>query len=97
MEYMAYRQVDSAATVYAGPIEEFSKEADARAMQYLHGIKEKLIRQGVFSIEEHLLQGHAAGTIVDFARDTPDCMVAMSTHGRLIKGLPPYPGRRPSL
>ncbi len=81
-EYMAYRQVDSAATVYAGPIEEFSKEAGARAMGYLHGIKEKLVRQGVFSIEEHLLQGHAAGTIVDFARDTPGCMVAMSTHGR---------------
>jgi nucleotide-binding universal stress UspA family protein len=62
--------------------EEFSREEDARAMQYLHQVKERLNRQGVSSVEERLLKGYAADAIVDLARETPYSLVAMTTHGR---------------
>jgi nucleotide-binding universal stress UspA family protein len=72
---------DSSSTI-SRMYEEFSREEDARAMQYLHQVKEKLNRQRIFSVEEKLLKGQAAEAIVELARETPHSLVAMTTHGR---------------
>ncbi|HZA22580.1 MAG TPA: universal stress protein [Dehalococcoidia bacterium] len=80
--YFERQQVGSAATVYSGPYEVFSREADAQAMEYLHEVKMQLHRQGVWSVEESLLRGHPAATIVDLASEIPGSLVAISTHGR---------------
>ncbi len=80
--YMGHYPLDSSATVYTGMYEEFSKEADAWAMEYLHGAKDRLRGMGVHSVEENLLKGHAAEVIIDLAQEMPRCMVLMSSHGR---------------
>jgi nucleotide-binding universal stress UspA family protein len=80
--YLEYYPLDSSSHIYSGMYEEFSREEDARAMQYLHQVKERLNRQGVSSVEERLLKGYAADAIVDLARETPYSLVAMTTHGR---------------
>ncbi len=48
----------------------------------LNDVADRLRRQGVASVEERLLYGHPADNIVDFAREIPDNLVAMTTHGR---------------
>jgi nucleotide-binding universal stress UspA family protein len=71
----------SVAKVYQGPYEEFSKEVDARAMQYLREIARRVRTQGVSSVEERLLHGHPAEAIVELSRQMSDNLVAMTTHG----------------
>jgi nucleotide-binding universal stress UspA family protein len=80
--YFERHPVGSGATVYSGPYGEFSREADARAMEYLHEVRQKLHRRGVWSVEETLLRGRPAEAIVDMAQETPGSLVAMTTHGR---------------
>jgi nucleotide-binding universal stress UspA family protein len=79
--YVEHYPLDSSSTI-SKMYEEFSREEDARAMQYLHQVKERLNRQRVFSAEERLLKGHAAEAIVEVARETPHSLVAMTTQGR---------------
>ena len=55
---------------------------DAVAGEYLEQISECLRQKGVASVEEELLHGHPAVAIVDLVRQTPDSLVAMTTHGR---------------
>ena len=80
--YLDRHPVNASATVYYGPYEEFFKETDARAMQYLLKVKEELRQMGVSSVEETLLHGDPGGAIVDLAREIPNSLVAMTTHGR---------------
>ena len=80
--YMNQHMVSASATVYSGPYEEFAKDADAQAMQYLHQVKERLIGQGVLSIDDRLVRGHAADAILDLIHEIPDSLVALTTHGR---------------
>jgi nucleotide-binding universal stress UspA family protein len=80
--YLEHYPLDSSSTVYSGIYEEFSREEDALAMQYLHQVQEKLNNQRVSSVEERLLKGHAADAIVGLARETPHSLVTMTTHGR---------------
>jgi nucleotide-binding universal stress UspA family protein len=80
--YMYSRPLDASVTIYTGPYEEFSKAAEAAAMEHLHGVKEELRGQGISRVEERLLHGNPASAIVDFARETPHNLVAMTTHGR---------------
>jgi nucleotide-binding universal stress UspA family protein len=80
--YLEYYPLDSSSHIYSGMYEEFSREEDARAMQYLHEVKEKLNQQGISSVEERLLKGSAADAIADLARQTPYSLIAMTTHGR---------------
>jgi nucleotide-binding universal stress UspA family protein len=79
--YVEHYPLDSSSTI-SRMYEEFSREEDARAMEYLHQVKEKLNRQRVFSAEERLLKGHAAEAIVELAQEIPHSLVAMTTHGR---------------
>lgn len=55
---------------------------DATFRSYLHEIQEQLHEQGVHSVEERMLHGHAAENIVDLAHESKNSMVAMTTHGR---------------
>jgi nucleotide-binding universal stress UspA family protein len=68
--------------VFEGPYEEFSMLVNAEAMEYLHEKVQGLRRQGLPSVEERLLHGHPAGSIVDLAQETKGGLVAMTTHGR---------------
>ena len=60
---------------------EVSKEVEAEARKYFAGVQEDLQNQGIDDVEVHLLWGHAASSIVDLARDTPNSLVVLTTHG----------------
>jgi nucleotide-binding universal stress UspA family protein len=81
-QYFEHYQMDSSATVYSGMYEEFSRETDARAMEYLHRVKDQLTRRRFFSVEEKLLRGHAADSITELAHEIPHSLITMTTHGR---------------
>jgi nucleotide-binding universal stress UspA family protein len=80
--YMERHYWGADATAYFGPYEVFSKRADAEAMDYLYDIRERLWKSDVIRVEEELLHGRPADAIVDFARQSPHALVAMTTHGR---------------
>ena len=62
--------------------EDFSQYLAAEATNYLRNLRPRLRSQGVSSVEERLLHGHPATALVDLANETPDNLVAMTTHGR---------------
>jgi len=64
------------------PYLDLAQDVDEEASTYLHRINRGLKLQGVANVEEHVLHGHPAVAIVDFARSISDNMVAMSSHGR---------------
>ncbi len=80
--YMSRCPLDSSSTVYHEMYQEFAKEADARAMEHLHDVKDRLRDMGITSVEENLSKGHAAEVIVDLAKETANCLIVMSSHGR---------------
>ena len=55
---------------------------EEEAASYLNEVRERLLKQGVATVEERMLRGQPGGSIVDTALDTPDHLVAMTTHGR---------------
>jgi nucleotide-binding universal stress UspA family protein len=55
---------------------------DAQALEYLEEQGRQLRRQGVSKVEERLLHGLPAIAIADFAKEVPDNLMAMTTHGR---------------
>lgn len=63
-------------------LENMARDVDSAAADYLLETKNKLLGQGVTSVEERLLHGHPAAAIVDLAQKTPGSLVAMTTHGR---------------
>lgn len=58
-----------------------SHHGEAEARGYLQKVGEKLHQEGASSVKEVVLNGHPATAIVDIARDIPNCLVTMSTHG----------------
>ena len=48
-------------------------------MEYLHRVGDRLHGEGVAASKEQLVHGNP---IVDLAHETPDSVVAMTTHGR---------------
>ena len=54
---------------------------EAESLSYLHKIGEDLRIAGVPTEEERLLHGQPADSIVDFAQEVEDNLVAMTTHG----------------
>ena len=80
--YMYSRPLDAAATMYTDRYEEFSKAAEAAAMEHLHRAKERIKSMGAVHVEEKLIHGEPADAIVDLAKETPNALVAMTTHGR---------------
>lgn len=68
--------------VYEGPYEEFSEDVNAKAMEYLHEKVQEVRHQGLPSVEERLLHGNPAGSIVDLTGEIEGSLIAMTTHGR---------------
>jgi len=86
LRYMEYHHElvpgSTLARVYEGPFEEYSKESEAKAMEYLRKITADLEGQGVKKVQQKLLHGDAADAISAEAADMEHNLVAMTTHGR---------------
>ena len=62
--------------------ESMATQAKEEATAYLEQLKQRLLQEGIGSVEAHLLRGDPAASIIDVAGETPDRLVAMTTHGR---------------
>ena len=62
--------------------EEYIVAVDAESESYLDALKNRIIQQGISSVEVQLLHGPAAESIADLATATSNNLVAMTTHGR---------------
>ena len=86
LRYMEYHYElgpgSTLARVYEGPFEEYSKESEVKAMEYLRKITADLEGQGVKKVQQKLLHGDAAEAISAEAADMEHNLVAMTTHGR---------------
>ena len=60
----------------------FSETLDGEAWQYLADVRERLTQQGVPSVNEQLVHGSPADSIVDLATSSGHSLVVMTTHGR---------------
>lgn len=69
------------AEAYTPNLDRFLKEIKEEAEKYLAEKVQQLRRRGV-KVSSDLLEGDAAGTIIDFAKKTPDNFIGMCTHGR---------------
>jgi nucleotide-binding universal stress UspA family protein len=58
------------------------QEVAEQAGSYLRRTSQELRRQGVAGVEEHVLQGHPAVAIIDYARSVPNSILIMASHGR---------------
>jgi nucleotide-binding universal stress UspA family protein len=54
---------------------------DVVASGYLTGLAKQIKGRGL-TVQWEVLRGSAGPRIVEFAKETPDCLVAMTTHGR---------------
>ncbi|HAA94502.1 MAG TPA: hypothetical protein DCE26_02285 [Dehalococcoidia bacterium] len=77
-----YQHADGPPGMKFQHFEEMAKEAGNRALDYLVGLEGSLRKHGVASVEHRIEKGPAADVIVDVAHETPDNLVAMTTHGR---------------
>ena len=57
------------------------QELESEAIEYLKGVAQRLRGKGL-TVQWRLLRGHPGMTIVDLARETPQNIVAVATHGR---------------
>jgi nucleotide-binding universal stress UspA family protein len=67
------------------PIPEFDdlpEQVDAQALAYLENQGKWLRQQGVTRVEERLSHGSPAIAVTDFAKETPNNLIVMTTHGR---------------
>jgi nucleotide-binding universal stress UspA family protein len=63
-------------------IDELQAQVRLEAQEYLDAKVEELKAKSVGKVSSVLLDGFAPAEIVDFAKKTPDNMIAMCTHGR---------------
>jgi nucleotide-binding universal stress UspA family protein len=67
---------------YAPNLEMILQEAKDEAKRYLEQKVNQLKREGLQRVSSRLLEGEIANQIIDFARKTPDNLIAMCSHGR---------------
>ena len=67
---------------YTPNIAELLEEAKDEAKRYLEQKVAELKAEGLKSVSGKFLEGESAQQIIDFARKTPDNLIAMCTHGR---------------
>lgn len=65
-----------------GHAEEVLEEVDAKAIEYLKQVARKLRDEGVTSVEQRIARGDIAEDILQVARESPESLVAMVSHGR---------------
>jgi nucleotide-binding universal stress UspA family protein len=63
-------------------LDDLPEQMDAEALNYLQEQSKRLRQQGVSKVEERLSHGPAAIEVAEFAKETPNNLVAMTTHGR---------------
>ncbi len=67
---------------YMPDVEGLLESLKEEAKEYLEKTVKQLSTDGVKKVSYVLAEGEAAGKIIDLARETPDNLVAMCTHGR---------------
>ena len=71
-----------APAAYGQTAEELAQEAFAESGQYLEALKGRLKEQGAGSVKLLAVKGSPAEAILEIAQETPNSLVAMTTHGR---------------
>ncbi len=66
----------------SGLYEEFSNTASAQIQEYLRKVGDRFRAEDVFSVHEKILEGSAADAIIELAHETPNNLIAMTSHGR---------------
>ncbi|MFQ6026587.1 MAG: universal stress protein [Dehalococcoidia bacterium] len=69
------------------PYADLANDMDELAADYFRQLKRKLLQQGVANVEDKLLHGNPADAIVELAQETPQSLIAMTSHGRSGIGL----------
>ena len=89
LEVVLLRVWSLPATAYFGSadhetpnLKRIAEEITAEAKSYLERKAQQLKREGLVTVSRVLLQANAAHEIIKLARQTPDSLIAMSTHGR---------------
>ena len=77
-----FEQIDGLTGVHFQNFEAMTHTAGNQALDYMKGQEAFLRRQGVADVDHRIIPGSAAHVIVDAALETPDNLVAMTTHGR---------------
>lgn len=81
-EYYRYVDVSSAAGINTERFDAYAQEAEDQAASYLSQVKETMLKNEVKSVEDRVVSGNSAISILDLVQETPDCLVALTTHGR---------------
>ena len=63
-------------------VEEVLEEEARAAVKYLHDTALKFNEEGVSQMDELVVHGSPASTIINAVHDLPNCLIAMTTHGR---------------
>jgi nucleotide-binding universal stress UspA family protein len=66
---------------YAPDWKLLDQEMRQRASEYLEGESKQLRNQGLEQVSCRVLEGSAAEKIIEVARESPETLIAMSTHG----------------
>lgn len=75
-------RIDGASGIHFQNFEAMAQTAGNQALDYIEAQEAALRRQGVADVDHRMIPGGAAHVIVDAALETPDNLVAMTTHGR---------------
>ncbi|HWP59619.1 MAG TPA: universal stress protein [Candidatus Acidoferrales bacterium] len=67
---------------YVPSIEELGAQLKAEAREYVEQKVKELRERGVDKASAVVVEGYGAAEIIDFAKKTPDNLIAMCTHGR---------------
>jgi len=83
-EYYRYVDVSSAAGINTDRFDAYAQESEDQAASYLSQaqVKENLLKNGVKFVKELVVSGNSAISILDLVQETPNCLVAPTTHGR---------------
>jgi len=89
LELILIQVIGIETTVHFGPMAPDSwpvpsdvlQRLDVVASGYLTGLAKQIKGRGL-TVQWEVLRGSAGPRIVEFAKETPDCLVAMTTHGR---------------
>ena len=77
-----YEHLEGTAGLHFQSFDDMAKEIREQVVNYLEGLADSLREQGVAKVERQIIRGPADEVIVDVALETPDNLVAMTTHGR---------------
>ena len=78
----SYERSDGTAGLHFQSFDDMAKAIREQAVNYLEGLADSLREQGVAKVGQRMIRGPADEVIVDLALETPDNLVAMTTHGR---------------